>query len=107
MLAAWLRQVPAALRHLSVVAVSQAAALAVLFVAFVYFAPEHAAALLRASPAAMDYVAGGAESAVLWAALMALRWGKDESVGCAWAGCEAAMRPTCRLALPLDHAPLL
>lgn len=78
---------------------------ALLVVAALYWLPEHIAHALSISPAAVGYVASGIEAGMLWCGAMLLTWGRPESVVFAWAANEAAMRPICRLGLPMDRAP--
>jgi len=75
-------------------------------VAAVYLAPEHLAKAGYSLPA-LEYSAHGVESACLWLILMLHYWRDPAAVVCAWGAAESMMRPLCRLALPLDRAPLL
>ena len=80
-----------------------------------YFLPD-ALASLGGSPAAWAYVCYGLEACILWLALASAIHALPISTQielmtarsiCAWGAFEAAQRPVCRLAFPMDHPPQL
>lgn len=76
-----------------------------LLVAMVHLGPEHLADAFGHSRAAWDYVAAGTETAALWALLGVLWRSVPARAICAWGAVESALRPACRLALPMDRPP--
>ena len=100
------------------------AALLALLIGAVYFAPAHIAGWAHWSPAAVEYVAYGVESAVKWGILGWLCVGSISvssrcgcgafdkptaterrimAVVCAWGAFEAIQRPVCRAMFDLSH----
>ena len=80
------------------------AVLLALLIGAVYFAPAHIAGWAHWSPAAVEYVAYGIESAVLWAVL-GWHWRRSipAQAVCAWGAFEAIQRPICRAMFELSH----
>lgn len=75
--------------------------------AAVHLLPEHLAELLGHSQKAWESVAYGLEAAILWLVIGAgARWVSLQAVA-AWGATEGGMRAMCRVALPMDRAPLL
>lgn len=87
-----------------------AAAILAAVVGLLYLAPQHLAEALRWSPSAVVYVVSGLEACLLWLALgvgcLYLRLTTLAAV-CLWPAYEAALRPVCRLMLPMDKPPKL
>lgn len=73
----------------------------------VHFAPEHLAVALHQSQAAWEFVAYGAEAALLWLMVGMVAPTLPARFVALWAFLESAQRPVCRLALPMDRAPHL
>lgn len=69
--------------------------------------PEHMAAWLGGSHAAWAYVLSGVEAAALWCALGVVCTHALVRAVCLWGVFEAAQRPVCRLAFPMDKPPPL
>lgn len=76
-----------------------------LLAAFVHLGPEHLADAFGHSRAAWDYVAAGTETAALWIVVGLLVRSVPVRAVAAWGAVEAAMRPACRLAFPMDSPP--
>lgn len=72
-----------------------------------HFAPEHLAAAGVGSLGALEYIGTGIESAVAWAIVAWLCWRHPLAVVALWLCFEAAQRPVCRLAFPLNRPPEL
>ena len=77
------------------------------------FLPELMAWLGFGTPGAWFFVVSGAESWALWVLVAGFVSAKQilphcktlAQCVCAWAAFEAAQRPVCRLAFPMDRAP--
>jgi len=72
--------------------------------------PEAMAAAFGDSIRAWEYVSEGALAAVLWLALLVLliphrRVRVAAAAICSYGATEAALRPACRLAFPMDRPP--
>ncbi len=75
--------------------------------ALAYFAPEVLAFFGLGSKSALEFMAYGWEAAALWAfAFVTLQHFAARCVA-AWGIFEAAQRPICRMAFPLDKRPEL
>lgn len=85
---------------------SQTAAGALVLLVVVHLLPEWLAAAGVGTQAALEYIAYGVESAVLWVVALVLAQGSLRYV-VAWGIAESVARAGCRAALPLDHAPVL
>lgn len=70
-----------------------------------HFAPEHLAAAGLGTQVAWEYVGTGIESTVAWAIVAWLCWRHPMAVVALWLCFEAAQRPACRLAFPMDRPP--
>lgn len=81
---------------------------ALLFAALVvHILPEHLAELLSQSAAAWHYVAYGLEAALLWLAVGVGAQSVAVQAVAAYGAMEGAQRAVCRIALPMDSAPVL
>ena len=90
-----------------------AAALLLLLVGALYWAPDHVADMAGWRPAAVDYVAAGMEAALAWLGAAVVCWRYTGPRGtrpwragvpvAAGAMVEASMRSGCRLMLPMDR----
>lgn len=73
-------------------------------------APELIASLTGGSIRAWEYVAEGVQASALWLVVLALLlpYPRARLVGaavCGYGAAEAALRPACRLAFPMDRPP--
>jgi hypothetical protein len=75
-----------------------------LLAVFTSYAPELLAGV-AGSAAAWAYVWHGVEASALWLLACTLSTRTEWRAVCVYAATEAAMRPACRLALPMDAKP--
>ena len=80
-------------------------AFGLLLLACVHFLPDALPMIVGGTRAAWFYVTSGAEAAVLWALAFIVLRGFYLRCIAAWGLFEAAQRPVCRLAFPMDHPP--
>lgn len=83
------------------------APVALLLVGLAHWAPEMLSALMGGTVAAWDYVMQGAVAAGLWLAVGAGATHWSVRAVCVYGAIEAAQRPLCRMAFPMDRPPML
>jgi hypothetical protein len=71
-----------------------------------HFAPEFVADLTNGSIRAWEYVFGGVETTALWLFAGASAAGAFRALA-AYGAMESAAKPMCRLAFPMDRAPII